>query len=469
MQSIRRRTRSSLSAAAYVATIAAATLFLPVALGTNTAFAKGKFLYIQSGNVAEGQNSIVAYERASGCELVPLAGSPFLTGGTGIDNKTNGKLGPNDNDTPIIRSADGRHLFAVNGHSNTIAVFDIAPGGTLCHVKGSPFPSMGIGPVSLAISNDVLLVANRNEDPFQREELRGAALANYASFKIQTDGRLVFASKVELADGQKPTQIFVSSRNSRLVFGNEFQVDVDFDGEGNVSQLFGTEPLVRGRLRTMLLNAAGVLTSCDTVALKETARPAPEVPSIPLGLWDHPSKNLLYVGFVTRNELGVYSYDDHGKLTFVSAVPSSGQDICWLRVNRDGTRLYAVNNLPRGDAQDMASTITVFDISNSSAEKPVEISRVQLPMPLGTFVNNRNMPQPNSAAFQLDIDPSGQFLCVLSQRIDQTDGNRSDQGNILHVLKIGASGTLTVVMSRHLGPDGVHSTARPQGIVTLDT
>lgn len=432
-------------------------------------FAKGKYLYIQSGNVAEGENSIVAYERTSDGDLKPLPGSPFLTGGTGIDNSTNGKLGPNDNDTPIVRSADGKRLFAVNGHSNTIAVFDILSDGALRHVKGSPFSSMGIGPVSLAITGSTLLVANRNEDPHQLDALRGGALANYASFRITSDGNLQFASQIELADGQKPTQILVSTKNSRLIFGNEFQVDVDFDGDGGVSQLFSAEPAVRGRLRTMMLDKQGRLTKADAVALKETVSPAPEVPSIPLGIWDHPDKKLLYVGLVTRNELGVYSYDDKGKLAFVTAVSNSGQDICWLRVSRDGTRLYAVNNLPREDAKDMASTVTVFDISGAKARKPVEIDRVQLPMPLGTFVNNRNAPQPNSTAFQLDIDPTGRYLCVLAQRIDQTGNNKSKEGNILHVLKIGSSGKLSVVMSRPLGQDGVHHRARPQGIVTLDS
>lgn len=218
----------------------------------------------------------------------------------------------------------------------------------------------------------------------------------------------------------------------------------------------------------MMLDAEGRLTTTDAIALVETADPAPGVPTVPLGIWDHPSKNLLYVGLVTRNELGVYRYDSKGKLSFVAAVPNSGQDICWLRVNPEGTRLYAVNNLPREDRMDEASTITVFDISGKKADHPVEIDRVALPMPLGTFVNNRNAAQPNSTAFQLDIDPSGKFLWVLAQRIDQTGNNASDKGNILHVLKIDRKGKLAVVKSRHLEQDGVHPTARPQGIVTLD-
>ena len=172
------------------------------ALGlTERAFAEGRYLYVQSNNNGDGRNSIVAYTRAPDGTLAPHPESPFLSAGTGIDNSTNGKLGPNDNDTPIIAGPDKKRLFAVNGHSNTIAVFDIQPDGGLLPVPGSPFDSKGVGPVSLAISGDVLLVANRNEDPGQLDALRGGANSNYASFRINPDGTLAFISKIEMTDG----------------------------------------------------------------------------------------------------------------------------------------------------------------------------------------------------------------------------------------------------------------------------
>lgn len=443
-------------------------LFLFVG-GVSNALAAGKFLYVQSNNVAEGKNSILAYIRNEDGTLTPHPSGPFMTRGTGVNNDTNGKLGPNDNDSPIVVSADNKRLFAVNGHSNTIAVFDIQSDGSLEHVKGSPFDSMGINPVSLAISENILLVANRNEDPHQLKALRGAANSSYVSFKIAGDGSLRFASKSELTDGQKSTQILVSSRNSRIAFGNDFQVDADFDGDGGVSKLFGDEQQVRGRLNSFMISAnPGHLRPVDRQELPETVTPAPDVPSVPLGMWDHPKKNLLYVGLVTRNQLGVYRYDDDGKLSFVSAVPTSGQDICWLKTNKEGTRLYAVNNLPREDQGDNASSITVFDISGDNAERPVEIGRMELPFPLGTFVNNRNISQPNSTAFQFDVDDNDDFLYIVSQRINQTRANQSEDGNVLHILKIDESGSLSVVASRRLAQDGVSYDSRPQGVVAVD-
>lgn len=435
--------------------------------GVANAGAAGKYLYVQSNNVAEGKNSIIAYERHLDGLLTPHPSGPFLTRGTGVNNSTNGKLGPNDNDSPIVVSADKKRLFAVNGHSNTIAVFDIQSDGALEHVNGSPFDSMGVNPVSLAISGDVLIVANRNEDPHQLEALKGGANSNYASFEIADDGSLKFLSRTEMEDGHKSTQVLVSSRNSRIAFGNDFQVDADFDGDGDVSKLFGNEQQVRGRIHSFKVSGnPGHLEEVDRQVLPETATPAPDVPSVPLGIWDHPSRNLLYVGLVTRNQLGVYRYDDDGKLSFITAVPNSGQDICWLKTNKDGTRLYAVNNLPREEQGDKASSVTVFDISGSRAERPVEIGRIELPLPLGSFVNNRNAMQPNSTAFQFDLDDN--YLYVVNQRINQTPGNMSMEGNILHILRIHDSGSLSVVGSRHLSSDGVTYDSRPQGVVAVD-
>ena len=284
---------------------------------------------------------------------------------------------------------------------------------------------------------------------------------------------------MEIEDGQKPTQVYVSNINDKVIFGNDFQVDADFDGDGSVSNLFSKEQLVRGQIQVFKLASDGNLINSYTAALPETAKPAPDVPSLPLGIWGHPTKNLLYVGFVTRNELGVFSYNvdaildtkdstSENKLKFLNAVPNSGQDICWIRTNIAGTRLYAVNNLPRKGTNDTSSTITVFDISGNNAEKPIEIERVGIPMSGGIFVNNRNAKQPDSTAFQLDLDPTRNFLYVITQRINQTHKNTSKEGNILHTFKIEPSGKLKIVSSRKLGQDGVHTNSRPQGILTLD-
>jgi 6-phosphogluconolactonase (cycloisomerase 2 family) len=435
--------------------------------------ADGRFLYIESNHIAEGQNSILAYKRQADGRVTLLPGSPFLTGGTGMNNDTHGKLGPDDNDTPIALSEDGRLLFAVNTHSNTIAVFNILDNGSLRHVKGSPFPSRGIAPNSLSVSENVLLVSNRNGDYHQLDKLRGAAKANYVSFRVNDDGSLTFLSAVDVEGGHKPTQVFFSTLNRRIAFGNDFQVDADFDGDGKRSWLAGHEQIVQGQLHVFKLDERGHLVETDRVTLPETDpghlyKGLPGVPSLPLGIWDHPKKNLLYVGFVTRNELGVYRYTHEGRLTFMTSVPNGGQDICWLLANRAGTRLYAVNNLNRKEAKDKAGSISIYDISGEKAERPVEIGRVQTPFPGEYFINNRMFSQPGSTPFQMDLDPTEDFLYVINQRINQMPENKNTEGNFLHIFKVEKSGLLTMVDSRDLRNDGVPSNSRPQGVVTLD-
>ncbi|HMS83847.1 MAG TPA: hypothetical protein PKD12_09360 [Nitrospira sp.] len=432
-----------------------------------------KYLYIQTNDIREGQNAVLGYVRRDDGTLEPLPGNPFYTGGTGINNDTHGKLGPHDNDTPLIISQDGTRLFTVNTHSNTVAVFDIQPDGSLRHVKGSPFSSQGVAPNSLALIGSTLLVSNRNEDYHQIEALRGAAKASYVSFSMENHGSLRLVSKIEVEQSQKPTQVYCPPSYPEVAFGNDFQVDVDFDGEGTRSFLAGTKPSVQGQLHVFRVGRDARFSERSLIQLPETNagykyKGLEGVPSMPLGIWAHPTEPLLYVGFVTRNELGVYRFTRDGEMTFLGSVENSGQDICWILANKQGTRLYTVNNLPRSDKDDKAATVSTYDIAGERAVKPVEISRLQLPHPGEWFINNRMFSQPGSTAFQCALNPEETILYVICQRINQTDENKSEQGNILHSLRLDGKGIPSVAYSRHLGQDGVYYRSRPQGIATCD-
>jgi 6-phosphogluconolactonase (cycloisomerase 2 family) len=433
----------------------------------------GRYLYIQTNDIREGRNAVLGYERVEGGSLKPLPGNPFFTAGTGMNNDTYGKLGPNDNDTPVIAAPDGKHLYAVNVHSNTIAAFDIAHDGSLKHVKGSPFSSHGVAPNSLSISGTTLLVSNRNGDYHHRKALRGAAKASYVSFQINDNGGLKFVSKIEVEGNHKPTQVHASMTNPRVAFGNDFQVDADFDGDGDRSFLAGNETSVQGQLHVFLIGHGSRISEKAKLTLPETNadflyKGSPGVPSMPLGIWTHPKENLLYVGFVTRNELGTFRYGREGELEFLGSVPNSGQDICWALPNKEGTRLYTVNNLPRPDLGQKSATVTTYDISGDNAVKPVEIGVQELPHPGGRFVNNRDFEQPDSTAFQCGLDPANKYLYVICQRINQTDENKSKEGNFLHSLRLDDKGIPSVAHSRPLGQDGVHFRSRPQGVATVD-
>jgi hypothetical protein len=99
-------------------------------------------IYIENNDYHDYQNAIIAYRNTCNGSLVMLPGSPFSTGGAGIANPKQ-VLGPDDSDTQLKLSSDGKFLLAVNPGSNTIAVFRIQSDGGLIPVSGSPFNSGG--------------------------------------------------------------------------------------------------------------------------------------------------------------------------------------------------------------------------------------------------------------------------------------------------------------------------------------
>lgn len=437
------------------------------------AFAEGekKFLYTLTNNIAENQNAVAQYRRLNDGSLQFMRF--YKTNGTGINNDTHGKLGPQDNDSQIIITGDKKRLYAVNTNSNNISGFSLGKEGTLTEIPGSPFPAKGIAPVSINISGNILIAANRNEDYHQKASLSDPEGASYTSFEIQPNGALVYADTLKVPGFQKPAQIHASHTVKNLFFADEFQVDADFDGDGNRSFLAGPKTSVQGQLKTIKVDDKGKMTLINETTLPETIENylyigSPGVPSMPLGIWSHPSQNILYAGFVTRNQLGVFSYDESGTLKFVNAVNNSGQDICWILVNKQATRLYTVNNLPRQGTRQTASTISVYDISGDNALSPMEIQVVDVPMPGESFINNRNLMQPGSTSFEVALSPDEDFLYVINQRINQTEENTIDTGNIIHSFSVRKDGLLKTASSVDLLKDGFPANSRAQGVVAVD-
>jgi len=105
-------------------------------------------VYTETNDIA---NAVLAFRRDDEGRLRLLPGAPFPTGGKGVIDPSF-KLGPFDTDQNIAIDHDRRLLFAVNSGSNSIAVFHIRPhDGSLEPVRGSPFPSGGINPISIGL------------------------------------------------------------------------------------------------------------------------------------------------------------------------------------------------------------------------------------------------------------------------------------------------------------------------------
>ena len=374
-------------------------------------------LYVSTNDPAVGRNAILAYRRAADGSLAQFSGSPFLTGGTGVTNPTQ-LDGPDDDDQNVIVSADHRFLFAVNGGSNTIAAFQINSDGSLTAAPGSPFPSGGIEPASLGISGRQLYVVNKDQDPGQVPLAGGT---NYVAFRINSNGSLspLPGSTVEAPLAASSSQALIS-RDGKFLF----------DAEEGVSAL-----------RVFSIGTNGLLT--EAPGSPHTPPSVNGTPASPLGLMTHPTLNLLYSGFVNVNQLAVYSFDPTtGTPTFLTSVPNTGVEICWLVVTRDGKHLYS--------ASVGSSTISHYDLTDP--RNPVERQHVA--------VTNAA----SGGTFQLSLDPSERLLYVVQQR---TTTNSADlNGNAIHVFQIAADGSVSEAAFSPIALP-VPSNAHPQGIVVL--
>ena len=101
---------------------------------TRTVNAQKTYIYGETNDSAG--NGVFAFSNDGSGNMVALAGSPFLTGGTGVLDLREGRV--NDADQEVIVNAAGTLLYAVDGHSNTIGGFTINADGSLTPVPGSP-------------------------------------------------------------------------------------------------------------------------------------------------------------------------------------------------------------------------------------------------------------------------------------------------------------------------------------------
>jgi hypothetical protein len=372
-------------------------------------------VYVESNVAASPGNQILGYQRDAQGNLTSLPGSPYSAGGAGISPSFN--LGPYDSDSEIITNSDSTRLYATNGGSNSIAAFKFSADGSLTPIKGSPFPSGGSNPVGMALAGDKMVVVNQDNNPGNP----GLFLPSYSTLSVADDGSLkpIKGAMFTVDLGSSPSQAFIPFNDDKIVFGCDF---------------------LGGVLRSFKLHGDGSLTLVDAQALPPDEFALSGAPPLPLGLWTSPKARLLYVGFVTINRMGVYEYDKHGRLNFLRTVPNSGKAICWIRSNKEGTRLYTSNT---GDP-----SISVYDTSFDPSE-PIEIQRVVL--------------NGQSNVFQITLDPAEEWFFAVSQRSSAT---LPGSANALHVLKIAPDGTLTEApTSPTILP--VPASSRPQGVLAF--
>jgi hypothetical protein len=194
------------------------------------------------------------------------------------------------------------------------------------------------------------------------------------------------------------------------------------------------------------IRSDGTLAAAPGGAVGAAANPA-----VQLGEAFHPSLNIIYAGLTATGQVGVYTYDETGRLAFVGAAADQGAAPCWIVVSADGRFLYASNTA--------SDAIGVYSLADPL--HPVQIQEFALGGP-HTDANGRVA----TASFEIALDTSGRSLYVVNQ---STSASASfPQGNQLHTLAVARNGTL----SEPRGPmvfntADVPANAHPQGVTVV--
>jgi 6-phosphogluconolactonase len=156
------------------------------------------------GNTA-GTNTITGFDRHADGSLTPISGSPFLAGGAGT-----GKGLASQGSIQV--TADGRYVIAVDAGSNQLSVLRVDWDGRLALVPGGVVSSDGVNPVSVAVHDNLVYVANAGAGPTDSG-------ANYTGFVLSPGGHLwpLYGSTFALPDGAQPGDVLFNSTGRNLV------------------------------------------------------------------------------------------------------------------------------------------------------------------------------------------------------------------------------------------------------------
>jgi 6-phosphogluconolactonase (cycloisomerase 2 family) len=339
-------------------------------------------LYVNSNIAVTGQNSVIALVNDGAGNLSPVAGSPFATGGTGVNQM--GSLlndAPWDADGQIMLNPSATLLFAVNGHSNNISSFKINSDGSLTAVAGSPFASGGPQPASIgyqdnALGNGVsmMIVANKDSDFYQTQ-----TAPNFTTFAVSSGGVLTKGPTLTLPAGSSPAHVLVKQGAKQYFFG------IIFAGTKSIN--------------SYKLTRTGAMSLINSVGLAGQ----------PVGGAFSPISRGIYVTVPPQGLVSLVNYDPFANLSLFKSVADPGVAVCWAAVNKAGTRMYT--------GETVSGTVTVWDVSNPP----------RTPTVLQTLLMSGTSPYPT----MVQLDPTEKFLYVL------------DRQGTVHVLDVATDGTIS--------------------------
>jgi 6-phosphogluconolactonase len=252
-----------------------------------------------------GVNTIAAFDRHADGTLTPVPGSPFAAGGAG----TGAGIGSQG---ALQITSDGKYLLAVDAGSSQISVLRVGPDGGLTPIGGGPVSSGGTEPVSIAVHDDLVYVANA-----------GDGGNDYTGFTLNPGGHLrpLAGSTVSLPDGSTPGDVLFNSDGTKLV---------------------GT------RVGTSLIDSFTV--GADGLLTAASGSPFAAQGVGPFGSEFRPTDPTeLYVsnahGGAGNGSVSAFSDGSDGTLTSIGSSPFADLQTapCWVEITKDGEFLFTVN------------------------------------------------------------------------------------------------------------------------------
>ena len=344
-------------------------------------------------------NTVAGYDRLSDGTLVPIAGSPFAVGGSGAGS-------PNASQGSLELSSDGRYLLAVDAGSNQISVLRIKPDGSLQIAEGSPVASNGVDPVSIAVSRDLVYVANAGPGSNPGD-------TNYTGFTLDPAGHLnaIPGSTYPLPSNSKPGDVLFNRDGSRLAGARIVTSLIDsftVGPDGHLTAAPGSPYSAQGFSPTQGYGQLGSEfspTKPDQLFVSDA----------------HTAGGTAAPGIVSS-----FTVAPNGALTPLGApAANDGSASCWVEISHDGRFMFVVNTA--------SGTISSYSIAGNGAL---------------TFLQSTPAGEIGAGAEDVRLSPDGMTLWVVESGTDAVTGFSVDGGSL-------------TPLSSAAGPAG----ATPSGIV----
>jgi 6-phosphogluconolactonase (cycloisomerase 2 family) len=327
-------------------------------------------------------NTIAGFDRHADGSLTPIPGSPFAIGGSGTGH-------PDASQGSLQLSDDGGYLLAVDAGSNQVSVLRIKPDGTLQPAAGSPVASGGVDPVSIAVHQGLVYVANAGPGV-------SAGDTNYTGFTLNAGGHLrpIPDSTYVLPNGSKPGQVL-------------------FNGDG--TKLAGTR-IASSQIDSFTVGSDGLLTPASGSPYDAQAFSPPQGYGQLGSEFSPTNPNELFVSDAHTAAGGaafpglVSSFVDaaDGTLTPVGApVANDGGASCWVEISHDGDFIFVVNTA--------SASISSYSIGDGGAL---------------TFLQSTGAGQIGAGAEDARLSPDGSTLWVVESGADAVTGFSVNGGSL---------------------------------------